>query len=92
MARRRRDYDKEYKEYQGLPAQKRRRAQRNKANRAAKRAGKIRKGDGKEVHHVGAPRTGSLAGTPTRVVSRSVNRRIQPDRPGGKRRRKRRQR
>lgn len=90
MPSRRRDYAKEYREYQGLPAQKKRRAQRNAARRKAMRAGKVRKGDGKEVHHVGAPRTGSLAGVPTRVTSRRVNRRIQPDRPGGKRRKARR--
>lgn len=85
MARRKRDYAKEYREYHGTPEQKKRRAQRNSARAKARKAGKVRKGDGKEVHHVGAPRTGSLAGTPTRVTSRSVNRRIQPKRGGRKR-------
>lgn len=81
MAKRKdRDYREEYDEYHGTEAQKRRRAQRNKANRKAKREGRIRKGDGREVHHVGAPRTGSLENVPTRVVSRRTNRRIQPKR------------
>lgn len=85
MAKKKRVYKKgakgsEYDAYHGTPTQKRRRAQRNKANRKAKREGRIRKGDGKEVHHVGAKRTGSLSRTPTRVVPKRVNRRIQPKR------------
>lgn len=80
MAKKKRNYREEYDEYHASPEQKKRRAQRNKANRKAKREGRIRKGDGNEVHHVGAPRTGSLANVPTRVVSRRKNRRIQPKR------------
>jgi hypothetical protein len=75
-----RDYDKEYAEYHASPEQKKRRAQRNKANRIARKKGRIQKGDGNEVHHVGAPRTGSLESTPTRVVSKKTNRKIQPKR------------
>lgn len=81
MAKRGRDYAKEYREYHGTEAQKKRRADRNRARRKALREGRVRKGDSKEVHHVGARRTGSLKNTPTRIVSRSVNRRIQPNRP-----------
>lgn len=80
MAKRKRDYRKEYDEYQGTKEQKKRRAQRNKANRKAKREGRIKKGDGNEVHHVHAPRKGSLEKSKTRVVSRKTNRKIQPKR------------
>jgi len=75
-----RDYKKEYREYHGTAAQKKRRADRNRARRKAEREGKVHKGDGKEVHHVGSHRTGRLRSVPTRVVSRSVNRRLQPKR------------
>lgn len=75
-----RNYKKEYRDYQGTKEQKKRRAQRNKANRKAKREGRIRKGDGKEVHHVNAPRKGSLAKSKTRVVSKKYNRSKQPKR------------
>jgi len=75
-----RDYRKEYDEYHGTEEQKKRRAERNAARRAARKRGAVRKGDGKEVHHVNAPRKGSLDGTKTKVVPKSVNRRIQPKR------------
>lgn len=76
-----RDYDKEYREYHASPEQKKRRAQRNKARRKAEREGKVKKGDGKEVHHVGNNRKGKL-GSKTRVVSRKSNRSKQPKRDG----------
>ena len=75
-----RNYRKEYDDYHSKPEQKRRRAQRNKANRKAKREGRIHKGDGKEVDHKGSHRTGSLANVPTRVTSKSANRKRQPKR------------
>lgn len=75
-----RDYRKEYDEYHKKPEQKKRRAQRNKANRKAKREGRIHKGDGKEVDHLGSHRRGSLASVPTRITSRAANRRRQPKR------------
>jgi hypothetical protein len=75
-----RDYKKEYKDYHAKPEQKKRRAQRNKARRKAMRDGRVKKGDGKEVDHVGSHRTGSLANVPTRVTSRTANRRRQPKR------------
>lgn len=75
-----RDYKKEYRDFHGTAAQKKRRAQRNAARRKAIRQGRVRKGDGKEVHHVGSNRTGSLKNVRTRVVSRSTNRRLQPKR------------
>lgn len=86
MARKKkkRDYAKEYREYHAKPEQKKRRAARNAARRkAVKKYGKkaLR---GKEVHHVKAPRKGSLKRVRTRVVSKAYNRKKQPKR-GGKR-------
>lgn len=49
--KKKRNYRREYKLYHGKPEQIRRRAQRNKSRRAAVRAGLVRKGDGKDVHH-----------------------------------------
>ena len=75
-----RNYRKEYDEYHASAEQKKRRAQRNKARRKALKDGTVKKGDDKEVHHVDAPRKGSLAGVKTRVISKSANRRKQPKR------------
>lgn len=77
-----RDYKKEYDEYHATPEQKKRRAQRNAANRKAKREGKIRKGDGKEVDHVAMNRKGKLDNSRVRVISKAANRRKQPKRDG----------
>lgn len=46
-----RDYKSEYKNYQGTPQQKKRRAMRNKARRKLMKSGLAKKGDGKDVHH-----------------------------------------
>lgn len=68
-----RDYDQEYKNYQGTDAQKKRRAARNKARRRLEREGRVRKGDGKDVdHRDGNPLNNSDANI--RVMSRSQNR------------------
>ena len=68
----RRDYKKEY-EYHGTAEQKRRRAGRNKARRAALAAGKVKKGDKKDVHHKdGNPRNNKSSNVS--VVSRKKNR------------------
>lgn len=75
-----RDYRDEYDSFHARPQQKKRRAQRNAARKEAIDNGSASKGDGKEVHHVGAPRTGSLDGVKTRVVSKATNRKIQPKR------------
>lgn len=82
MAKRKRNYRKEYDEYQGKPEQIKRRAQRNAARRAAERAGKVRKGDGKEVDHLGFNRRGKLNNKRVKVVSRKRNRSRQPKRDG----------
>jgi len=75
-----RNYPKEYRDHGGTPEQIQRRSERNKARREAMAAGKVKKGDGKEVDHVNAPRTGSLDGVPTRVISKTENRKRQPKR------------
>jgi hypothetical protein len=75
-----RDYKKEYREYHGTAAQKKRRADRNRARRKAMKTGKVRKGDGKELDHVGFHRTGRLNKVSTKVVSRAANRKRQPKR------------
>lgn len=72
-----RNYKKEA-EYAARPEQVKRRVARNRARRKAIREGRVRKGDGKELDHVGHHRTGSLDNVPTRVVSRSANRKRQP--------------
>ena len=75
-----RDYKAEYKNYDGTPAVKKKRAQRNKARRMLEREGVVHKGDGKELDHVGFHRTGSLENVPTKVVSQRANRKRQPKR------------
>lgn len=46
-----RNYDKEYKAYHSRPEQIKRRAERNSARAKMMKAGKARKGDGKDVAH-----------------------------------------
>ena len=72
-----RNYAKENK-WESSPEQVRRRVARNRARRKALREGRVHKGDGKELDHVGHHRTGSLDKVPVRVVSRRANRKRQP--------------
>jgi 5-methylcytosine-specific restriction endonuclease McrA len=75
MAERKRDYRKEYDEYHARPGQVKNRAARNKARATAASAGKVCKGDGKEVDHkVPLSKGGSNSEKNTRVVSRTTNR------------------
>lgn len=46
-----RNYRKEYLNYGGKPEQKKRRAKRNAARNKLIKAGKVHKGDGKDVNH-----------------------------------------
>lgn len=46
-----RNFREEYKRYHSSPEQKKRRASRNAARRKMEKAGKVRKGDGKDVAH-----------------------------------------
>lgn len=80
MVKKKRDYKKEYADYHGTPAQKKRRADRNAARRkAVKRVGKAAL-KGKEVDHLGSHRTGRLNKVPTKIVSKAANRKRQPKR------------
>ena len=72
-----RNYRKE-NAWEDTPAQVKRREARNAARRKAMRQGRVHKGDGKELDHVGYHRTGSLRKVATRVVSRHANRVRQP--------------
>lgn len=70
-----RPYKKEYENYDGTPAVKKRRAQRNKARRMMEAAGKAHKGDGKDVDHKQAlSKGGRTVRSNLRVVSASNNR------------------
>jgi hypothetical protein len=68
-----RNYKSEYETYHASPTQKKRRAQRNAARRKMERAGRVSKGDGKDVHHKNgmSNHSSNLA-----VLPRSVNRSI----------------
>ena len=77
--KKRRNYAKE-NAWEDSPAQVKRREDRNRARRKATRKGRVHKGDGKELDHVGYHRKGSLRHVPTRVVSRHANRVRQPPR------------
>lgn len=46
-----RDYKREYALFHGRPEEIKKRASRNKARRMLVRAGLVRKGDGRDVHH-----------------------------------------
>jgi len=74
-----RNYDAEYKNYQGTEEQKKKRAQRNAARRKAMRDGKVSKGDGKDVAHKKAMDKGGKNSDGTRVESKSRNRSFKRD-------------
>lgn len=74
-----RNYKKET-DWEDTPAQVKRREARNRARRDGEKKGRVHKGDGKELDHVGFHRTGSLDKVPTKVVSRHANRIRQPKR------------
>jgi hypothetical protein len=74
-----RDYRKEYDTYQGTEQQKKNRAMRNAARTKMTKAGKAKKGDGKDVAHVVALDKGGSNKTGLRMVSKSVNRSFDRD-------------
>lgn len=59
--------------YNSKPAQKKRRAQRNKARRIMERKGLVHKGDGKDVDHVNG-NTANETSSNLRILQESVNR------------------
>lgn len=71
--KRKRNYRKEYDDFQGTPQQKKNRAKRNAARRKMEKAGRVSKGDGKDVDHI--RRVGAGNGDSNlRVQSKSKNR------------------
>jgi len=68
-----RNYAKEYREYHGKPEQIKRRAERNAARSKMEKAGRVRKGDGKDVDHRDH-RTSNNSRSNLRVMSASRNR------------------
>ena len=71
----RRDYKKEYANYQGQPEQIKNRAERNAARAVEVKLGNAHKGDGKDVDHIKPlVKGGSTATSNLRVVSASKNR------------------
>lgn len=74
-----RNYKKEYDDYHGTKRQKKRRAARNKARRHMERAGRVSRGDGKEVDHKDFnPENNNSSNL--RVVKAKTNREKQPKR------------
>lgn len=70
-----RDYRREYDNYQGKPEQIRNRAKRNAARAAMVRAGRAKKGDGKDVDHKQPlSKGGSTSKANLRVVDVHTNR------------------
>lgn len=80
MARKPRDYKKEYAEYHASPEQKKRRAERNRDRKKAEKEHGKEALEGKEVDHVNAPRKGDLSKSRTRIISKKANRKKQPKR------------
>lgn len=78
-----RDYKKEYQNYQGTPAQRKRNDSRKAARRKMEAAGKVRKGDGKDVDHKdGNPKNNSTKNL--RVTSKTSNRSFKRTKTAGK--------
>lgn len=69
--------------YQASPEQKKRRAKRNAARRKLEREGKVRKGDGKDVHHKNAKSLSNKRSN-LKVASRAKNRGHGKSRGGNK--------
>ena len=74
-----RNYRREYDQYQGTEQQKKNRAARNAARAKMMKAGKVRKGDGKDVAHVKAFDKGGSNKDGLRVESKSANRSFKRD-------------
>ena len=77
-----RPYKKEYEQYQGTPEQIKKRAIRNAARAKLMKAGKVHKGDGKDVAHVKALDKGGTNGDGVKVQSKTANRSFRRDSKG----------
>ena len=62
--------------YNSQPHQKKRRAQRNGARKAAERIHGKKALQGKEVDHIGSSKTGPLDNAKTRIISKRKNRQL----------------
>jgi hypothetical protein len=82
MPRKIRDYRDEYLKYQGTPEQKKNRAARNAARAKLMKAGKVKKGDGKDVAHIKALDKGGSSSDGFRVENREANRSFKRDNKG----------
>ncbi len=71
--KKKRNFRAEYQNYHKRPEQKKRRAQRNAARRKMMRAGKVRRGDGKDVHHSNS-RTKDNRASNLKAISKHRNR------------------
>jgi hypothetical protein len=70
-----RPYKKEYEKYDGTPAVKKKRAERNQARAEMMKEGKVHKGDGKDVDHKKPlSKGGTTSKSNLRVVSAHDNR------------------
>lgn len=74
-----RNYRREYDTYQGKPEQIKKRDTRNAARAKMVKAGKVKKGDGKDVAHIVALDKGGSNKTGLRVESKSANRSFKRD-------------
>lgn len=68
-----RDYKREYANYQGTPEQKKRRAARGRSRYKMMKAGKVRIGDGKDVDHLDH-NTSNMSSSNLRVQPKGINR------------------
>jgi hypothetical protein len=80
-----RDYKKEYANYQGKPSQKKKRASRGRARYSLMKKGKVRIGDGKDVDHKNTNANDNSPGN-LRVQPKSKNRSYPRNKSAGKKR------
>lgn len=78
-----RNYKQEYANYQGTPAQKKKRASRGRARYKLMKKGRVRLGDGKDVDHKDT-NANNNSDKNLRVQSKSQNRSFKRNRLGGK--------
>ena len=74
-----RNYKREYENYDGTEAVKKKRAERNRARRIMEKKGVVSKGDGKDVHHKKALSKGGSYKDGLAAVAASANRSFDRD-------------
>lgn len=83
MTNGKRDYKKEVAKYTSRPEVVKKRVEQNKARRMMMKAGKVHKGDGKDVDHKQPlSKGGTTSKSNLRVVSRSTNRSFSRNKDG----------